>query len=75
MFAEDSGSREATIGSRPVTEGQGPATLPSESEQHIRDIVDKITSRNLNHGGGRKATGGAWLRESNYVVSGHVVVL
>lgn len=74
MFVEDSGSRaDATIGSSPVTEGQGPATLLSESEQHIRDIVDKITSRNLNHGGGRKATGGAWLRESNCIVSAVVV--
>ncbi|CAM9187554.1 unnamed protein product [Ectocarpus sp. 8 AP-2014] len=69
MFVEDSGSRvDATIGSSPVAEGQGPATLPSESEQHIRDIVDKITSRNLNHGGGRKATGGAWLHEEDKVL-------
>ncbi|CAM9238593.1 unnamed protein product [Ectocarpus fasciculatus] len=66
MFADESGSLvDATIGSRPVIEGEGPPTLQSESEQHIRDIVDKITSRNFNHGGGRKATGGAWLPEED----------
>ncbi|CAM9775333.1 unnamed protein product [Ectocarpus sp. 12 AP-2014] len=74
MFVEDSGSRvDATIGPSLVAEGQGPATLPSESEQHIRDIVDKITSRNLNHGGGRKATGGAWLLEEDKVLRAIVV--